>query len=59
MCFKDRCNIPVSIGDEVEHKGKKYLIKVIEEYDMATEIIAENLKTHKVETLLLRDIKKI
>ena len=59
MCFKDQVNVPVSVGDIVEKDGKYYVIRFIEEYIMATTIIAENIKTGKVETLLLRDIKKV
>lgn len=59
MSFKDKNKIPVVAGDKIECNDKQYIIRVIESYDMATEVIAENLKTHKVETLLLRDVKKI
>lgn len=59
MCYRDSKNVPVVAGDVVEYKSKQYLVKVIEEYDMATEVIAEDIKTHKVKTLLLRDIKKV
>ena len=59
MCFKDKNNVPVSVGDLIERGNSKYIIKVIEEYDMATVAIVENIKTGKMETLLLRDVKKI
>lgn len=59
MAFCDKNKVPVQDGDIVEYKGKRYQIKAIESYDMATEIIVENIKTFKVETLLLRDVKKI
>lgn len=59
MAFKDRCNKKVTAGDIVESNSNLYRIKVIEEYVMATTVIVENLKTHQVETLLLRDVKKI
>ena len=59
MSFKDKCNTPVTAGDIIEYNGKQYKIKVIEEYIMATTVIVENIKTHQVETLLLRDVKKI
>ena len=59
MAFRDKCNKKVSAGDIVEYKENLYRVKVIESYSMATEVIAENMKTHKVETLLLHDVKKI
>ena len=59
MCYRDKSKVPVVSGDVVEFKDKSYIIKVIEEYDMATVAIVENVKTGKVETLLLRDIKKV
>jgi hypothetical protein len=59
MCYQDKNCIPIKIGDSVERGNSKYIIKVIEEYDMATVAIVENIKTGKVETLLLRDIKKV
>jgi vancomycin permeability regulator SanA len=59
MCYRDKNDSPVKTGDVVERGNSKYLIKVIEEYDMATVAIVENIKTGKVETLLLRDIKKV
>jgi len=59
MAFKDKCNKKVSAGDLIEANENLYRIKVIESYDLVTEVIAENLKTHQVETLLLRDVKKV
>ncbi len=59
MCFRDRNNIPVSIGSVVEFNDIKYIIKVIEEYDCATVAIVENITNQEVETLLLHDVKKI
>jgi hypothetical protein len=59
MAFRDKNNSPVKTGDTIERGNSKYIIKCIEEYDMATVAIAENIKTGKVETLLLRDVKKI
>ena len=59
MCYQDKNNNPIKVGDNVERGNSKFIIKVIEEYDMATVAIVENIKTGKVETLLLRDVKKI
>jgi hypothetical protein len=59
MCYQDKNNSPIKMGDLVERGNSKFIIKVIEEYDMATVAIVENIKTGKVDTLLLRDIKKI
>lgn len=59
MSFRDGCNVKVFAGDTVVRDGIKYIIKFIESYAVATVVIAENIKTHTVETLLLRDIKKI
>lgn len=59
MSFKDKNNIPVVDGDIVEYKNKYYKIIAIESYDIVTELIVENTKTFKLETLLLRDVKKI
>lgn len=59
MAFKDKCNKKVTAGDIVESNDNLYRIKVIEEYVMATTVIAENIITHQIETLLLRDVKKI
>lgn len=59
MCFKDKNNVPVLVGDLIERGNSKYIIKAIEDYDMATVAIVENIKTHIVDTLLLRDVKKI
>lgn len=57
--FRDKNKVKVVPGDLVEFDGKKFEVKFIESYTMATEVIVENLDTHRMETLLLRDIKKI
>jgi ribosomal protein L7Ae-like RNA K-turn-binding protein len=59
MCYRDKNEVAVVVGDKVEYAGLKYVVKFIEEYDFATVVIAENIKTRTVETLLLQDIKKI
>ena len=59
MCYRDKNNSPIKTGDMVEKNDIKYVIKVIEEYDFATVAIVENITNQEVETLLLRDIKKI
>ena len=59
MSYRDKNDSLIKTGDVVERGNSKYIIKCIEEYDMATVAIAENIKTGKVETLLLRDVKKI
>lgn len=60
MAFRDKDNKKVSVGDTVEYKEKQYIIKVIEEYDIATEVVVESVdKDHKVKTFLLRDVKKV
>jgi hypothetical protein len=59
MAFRDKNKVVVVAGDVVEANENLYRIKVIESYDLVTEVIAENMKTHKVETLLLRDVKKV
>lgn len=56
--FKDKDFVPVSVGDLVEKDGVKYIIQFIMPYVMVTAVIVENIKTHQVETLLLRDIKR-
>jgi len=59
MCYRDKGNLPVSVGDIVELDDRQYIIRFIEEYIMATTVIVENVKTHQIETLLLHDIRKI
>ena len=59
MAFQDKNNVDVVPGDIVEYNHKNYLIKFIESYMMATEVIVESLDTHQMETLLLRDVKKV
>jgi hypothetical protein len=59
MCYRDRNNIKLVPGDTVEYNDEKFVVKLIKDYSMATVVIAENLDTHRIETLLLRDVKKI
>ena len=59
MAFRDQCNNPVIAGDVVCQDGLIYRVQCVMPYLMATTLIVENLKTGKVETLLLRDVKKI
>jgi hypothetical protein len=59
MCYRDKNEIEVSINDIVEYKGLMYCIRSINSYSCATVVIAENVLTHVVDTLLLQDIIKI
>jgi hypothetical protein len=59
MSFRDKDSVPVFVGDIVEKDGIKYQVQFILPYVMVTAVIVENLITHQVETLLLRDVKKI
>jgi hypothetical protein len=58
--YRDKVNVPVVVGDTIEYNDKKYVVRFIMSYPVATVVIVEKLdKTHQVETLLLRDVKKI
>jgi len=59
MAFKDKNKVLVTPGDIVKKGTSKYEVKFIESYPTATVVIAENIKTHKVETFLLKDVEKI
>ena len=59
MCFRDCNNVKLNVGDTILYNEVKYSVTLIKSYSMATVVIAENLETHRIETLLLRDVKKI
>jgi hypothetical protein len=57
--YEDMQGVLLSEGDIVTKSNKKYIVRFIEEYIMATEAIVEDYETHQVFTFLLRDLKKI
>lgn len=57
--FRDKNKVLINVGDEIEKDGIKYIIKFIISHTTATVVIAENVESHQVETLLLHDVKKI
>jgi hypothetical protein len=59
MCFKDKNEVSVSIGDKVTCNGLIYTVQFIESYPCATIAVLENIKTHEVDRLFLRDIIKL
>lgn len=59
MSFRDKNNVAVAIGDSVEYNGSRYVLLFIESYAFATVAIIENIKTHTIDSPLLRDITKL
>jgi len=52
-------NKDVSIGDKVTCHNKIYTLRFIESYPTATIAVLENIKTHEIDRLFLRDIVKL
>jgi len=59
MAYRDKNNVDLFPGDVVEKDGHKYRIYDIKSYSFATVAIVENLETKSVDSLLLRDIRKL
>lgn len=59
MAFCDKNNVAVVVGDKVEYNGSVYIIRFIESYACATVAILEDIKTHTIDSPLLRDITKL
>lgn len=59
MAFKDMNDKEVFIGDKVTCHNKIYTLRFIESYPTATIAVLENIKTHDIDRLFLRDIIKL
>jgi hypothetical protein len=59
VCYCDKNNTELNIGDAIEKDSVKFIIVAIKSYTCATVAIVENVKTKQVDTFHLRDIVKI